>query len=208
MSLCTGYIITPGHLGQVISRVCPLLSPSILSRNSTELSLRNDLQRLSFDFRRSINPALPCCKCMNSHWLTTARSAKGLTITHAARKCLYSVMVHPVLPTYLWDGTGHGGLPPLPLTVMSLISHHRPFSITQFKQSEMCNHKPVWSEECASVCYRNFCFMFTDPNQSSLANWKRWSLKSGKLVWFFFSLLLKSLCFPWVKRGWVLTFSQ
>lgn len=52
-------------------------------------------------------------------------------------------MVHPVLPTYLWDGAGLGGLPPLPLTVMSLFSHHRPFSITQLKQFEMCNRKPV-----------------------------------------------------------------
>lgn len=38
------------------------------------------------------------------------------------------------------------------------------------------------------VCYRNFCFMFIDPNQSWLANWKRWSLKSGKLFFFFYPL--------------------
>lgn len=54
------------------------------------------------------------------------------------------------------------------------------------------------------VCYRNFCFTFTDPNQSWLANWKRWSLKSGKL--FFYPL--KSLCFAWGKRVRLLTFNQ
>lgn len=41
---------------------------------------------------------------------------------------MYSVMLRPVLPTYLWDGSEHGGLPPLPrITVMSLVSQHRAF---------------------------------------------------------------------------------
>lgn len=40
---------------------------------------------------------------------------------------MYSLVVHTGLPTYLWDGAVHGGLPPVPLTVVSLISHHGAF---------------------------------------------------------------------------------
>lgn len=166
MSLCTGHGITPGRLDQVISRVCPLLSPSILSRNSTGLSHRNDLQRLSSNFRR---PIIQHCLAVSAwpHADSPEPAQQKISQYHIVpgNACALWWFIQCCPPTCGMELGMEGFL------LSHLLSCHSfpitgSFSIIQFKRFEMCSHKPLWSEECACVCYRKFCFMFTDPNQS------------------------------------------
>lgn len=135
---------------------CPplLLSLSSLASNSTALSCKRDLQRLSschFSFRTWQHPALPRCKCVNDADSPEPAQQKVLHWHRLpGNVCTPWWLIRCCPPTGGMDLSAEGFL------LSRLLSCHsfpntEPFSITQHKQSEMCNHEPVWSEECACV---------------------------------------------------------
>lgn len=60
-------------------------------------------------------------------------------------------MVHPVLPTYLWDGAEHGGLPPLLLSHVTRFPSQR-LSVLRSSSSLRCVIASLFDLRNVPVC--------------------------------------------------------